>query len=51
MKPYRIVFTESARENIFESYEWGCREWGKEAAQQWAKDLRSSVEKFCKYFL
>jgi plasmid stabilization system protein ParE len=50
MKHYRVVFTESARENISESYEWGCREWGEEAAQRWARDLRNSVEKVLKRF-
>lgn len=50
MKRYRVVFAESARKNIFESYEWGCREWGTEAAQRWAGDLRDSVEKILTIF-
>ena len=50
MKRYRVIFTDSAKEEIFKSYEWGCREWGKTKAQQWARELRESVEKVLKIF-
>ena len=43
MKRYRVIFEESAQENVRESYDWGCRAWGKREARQWARELRSAV--------
>ena len=45
MKGYRVIFEESAQENVRESYEWGCRVWGKREARQWAHELRNAVAK------
>jgi plasmid stabilization system protein ParE len=30
---------------VRESYDWGCRAWGKHEAQQWARELRPAVFK------
>ena len=45
MKRYRVIFEESAQENVRESYDWGCRAWGKREARHWARELRSAVVK------
>jgi len=43
MKRYFVIFEDSAQENVRESFEWGCRTWGKREARQWARQLRSAV--------
>ena len=43
MKRYTVVFAESAQENVRESYDWGCRAWGKKEAKLWARQLRTAV--------
>ncbi len=45
MKRYGVVFEESAQTDVRESYDWGCRAWGKREAQRWAGQLRSAVVK------
>ncbi|MGH9906221.1 MAG: type II toxin-antitoxin system RelE/ParE family toxin [Pyrinomonadaceae bacterium] len=45
MKRYAVVFEDSAQADIRDSYEWGCRVWGKREAQQWVRQLRSAVSK------
>jgi plasmid stabilization system protein ParE len=45
MKRYAITFEDSAQADVRQSYEWGCRIWGKRAAQKWARELRTSVLK------
>ena len=45
MKRYRVIFEESAQQDVRESYDWGCRAWGKRKAQQWARQLRTAVLK------
>ncbi|PYS65151.1 MAG: hypothetical protein DMF74_04725 [Acidobacteria bacterium] len=45
MKRYRVIFEESAQENVRQSYDWGCRAWGKREARHWARELRSAVVK------
>ena len=45
MKRYRVIFEESAQENVRESYDWGCRAWGKREARHWARELRNAVVK------
>ena len=45
MKRYAVVFEDSAQADVRESYAWGCRAWGKRAAQQWARELRAAVFK------
>jgi plasmid stabilization system protein ParE len=43
MKRYTVVFEESAQANVRESYDWGCRAWGKQEAKQWVRQLRTAV--------
>jgi len=45
MKRYVVIFEDSAQANVRESFDWGCRAWGKREAQQWARQLRTSVFK------
>lgn len=45
MKRYEVIVEDSAQENVRESYDWGCRTWGKGQAQQWARQLRTAVFK------
>jgi plasmid stabilization system protein ParE len=45
MKRYEVIIEDSAQENVRESYEWGCRAWGSRRAQQWARQLRTSILK------
>jgi len=40
-----VIIEDSAQENVRESYDWGCRTWGKRQAQQWARELRTAVFK------
>ena len=44
MKRYAVVFEESAQLDVHESYEWGCRVWGKQEAQRWMRQ-RTAVSK------
>ncbi|HYN25797.1 MAG TPA: type II toxin-antitoxin system RelE/ParE family toxin [Pyrinomonadaceae bacterium] len=43
MKRYAVVFEESAQVDVRESYDWGCRAWGKREAQNWLRQLRKAV--------
>ena len=45
MKRYSVVLEDSAQADVRESYDWGCRAWGKREAQQWARQLRTAVFK------
>lgn len=45
MKRYEVIFEDSAQENVRESYDWGCRAWGKQQAQEWVRQLRTAVFK------
>lgn len=45
MKRYEVIIEEPAQENVRESYDWGCRNWGKREAQEWARQLRTAVFK------
>ena len=45
MKRYAVVFEESAQADVRGSYDWGCRVWGKRAAQQWIRELRTAILK------
>jgi len=45
MKRYAVVFEESAQADVRESYEWGCRVWGKKQTEQWVRHLRAAVAK------
>ena len=43
MKRYGVVFEKSAQSDVRESYDWGCRAWGKKEAQRWVRQLRTAV--------
>jgi len=43
MKRYVVMFEESAQINVRESYDWGCRAWGKKEAKRWVRQLREAV--------
>jgi plasmid stabilization system protein ParE len=45
MKRYDVIIEESAQEDVRESYDWGCRTWGKREAEKWARELRTAVMK------
>jgi plasmid stabilization system protein ParE len=45
MKRYRVVFEESAQADARESYDWGCRFWGKKEAQRWVRELRTAISR------
>jgi plasmid stabilization system protein ParE len=45
MKHYVVILEDSAQVDVLESYEWGCRAWGKREAQQWARQLRTAIFK------
>ena len=40
---YAVVFEESAQANLRQSYDWGCRNWGRQQAQKWVRELRTAV--------
>jgi plasmid stabilization system protein ParE len=43
MKRHLVIFEKSAQVNVDESYNWGCRVWGKREAQRWVRQLRVAV--------
>jgi plasmid stabilization system protein ParE len=43
MKRYVVILEDSAQANVRESFEWGCREWGKSEARHWARQLRNAI--------
>ena len=43
MKRHLVIFEKSAQVNVDESYNWGCRVWGKKEAQRWVRQLRVAV--------
>ena len=45
MKRHLVIFEKSAQVNVDESYNWGCRVWGKKEAQRWVRQLRVAVSK------
>lgn len=45
MKQYSVETTPSSEADIIDSFIWGCGEWGVEAAEHWANDLRTGILK------
>jgi len=43
MKRYLVIFEDSAQLGVRESYDWGCRVWGKREGQRWVRQLRTAV--------
>ncbi|MEZ5345957.1 MAG: type II toxin-antitoxin system RelE/ParE family toxin [Pyrinomonadaceae bacterium] len=50
MKQYSVVFSPTAEKDIYESFEWGCSEWGEDIAVKWIRELRLSVDNLLKLF-
>ena len=45
MKRYVVIFEDSAQADVRDSYDWGCRAWGKREAQQWVRQMRTAALK------
>ena len=45
MKRYAVVLELSAQSDVRESYDWGCRAWGKKEAKRWIRELRTAITK------
>jgi plasmid stabilization system protein ParE len=45
MKRFVVIFEDSAQADVRESYDWGCRAWGKREAQQWVRQMRTAALK------
>ena len=43
MQKYKVLFHADAQTEIVSSYEWGCRVWGRERANQWIRQLRHTI--------
>jgi plasmid stabilization system protein ParE len=43
MKRYVVILEDSAQANVRESFEWGCRAWGKSEARHWVRQLRDAI--------
>jgi plasmid stabilization system protein ParE len=43
MKRYGVAIEESVQAEVRESYDWGCRVWGKAQAQKWLRELRKAI--------
>ena len=43
MQKYKVLFHADAQTDIVSSYEWGCRVWGRERANQWIRQLRHTI--------
>lgn len=50
MKRYRVEFTNEAKRDINESYEWGRREWGDAKALSWYRSLRAKTREILTHF-
>ena len=45
MKRHAVIIEESAQDDVRRSYQWGCKFWGRRAAQKWARELRTAILK------
>ncbi|MFZ1702172.1 MAG: hypothetical protein WBO10_11430 [Pyrinomonadaceae bacterium] len=50
MKRYNVELAKEADDELFESYDWGSMEWGIEAANTWARGLRTEVFRILETF-
>lgn len=39
MKRYKVIFLPTAKTDMQTSYEWGCRVWGVQEANNWARKM------------
>jgi plasmid stabilization system protein ParE len=45
MSKCKVIIEDSAQADVQDSYDWGCRMWGKTQAQKWVRDLRTAITK------
>ena len=45
MRKYKVIIEDSAQADVQDSYDWGCRVWGKTQAQKWVRDLSTAITK------
>lgn len=50
MKRYRVVFSAEAIADLDNSFDWGCKNWGEDAARRWYVETRNSVRKLLSLF-
>src|SRR4051812_12143446 len=43
MQRFTVVITEPAQEDIARSFAWGTKEWSREQAQAWVRELRAAI--------
>jgi len=43
VKRYTVIIEDSAKLDVQDSYNWGCRVWGVERAHKWARELRGAI--------
>ena len=43
MKKYKVILHPDAEIDISSSFHWGCRTWGREAAEAWIRKLRHTI--------
>ncbi|CAN5357049.1 hypothetical protein BH10ACI3_BH10ACI3_05030 [soil metagenome] len=44
MRKFEIRYNPAALKDIAESFEWGVRSWGPDAARKWFNDLEQTIE-------
>jgi len=45
MRKYKVIIEDSVQADVQDSYDWGCRVWGKTQAQIWVRELRTAITK------
>lgn len=45
MSKYTVIIEHSAQADVQDSYDWGCRVWGKAQTQKWVRGLRAAIAK------
>ena len=43
MKKYKVILHPDAEIDIRSSFQWGCRTWGRKAAEAWIRKLRHTI--------
>jgi plasmid stabilization system protein ParE len=43
MKKYKVILHPDAEIDISSSFQWGCRTWGRKAAEAWILKLRHTI--------
>jgi plasmid stabilization system protein ParE len=45
VKRYNVIIEDSAKLDVQDSYDWGCRVWGVEQTHKWVRELRGAIVK------